>query len=117
MSNIVRSTTGSALFLEGNGTKIYFRMGEKDFLATKEDPEFETPNSRLKVKINLLKKKFLEKMNQRKSDQRNEQVLQQRRKALSDFRIDFMPLCCEEDMEIIATSMAKDGTEKNEKDS
>lgn len=62
---------------------------------------------RLKVRFNSLKKRFLALLNQKKAEFRKEIILKQKTNAPSILPIDFMPLCCEEDLEILAAAQAE----------
>lgn len=94
-----------------------FEIGPSDFLENEKKSPSGLPSSRFKVKINSVKRKFLAIMNQKKLELRNERILEQRKKALSNFRIDFMPLCFEEDLEIFASAVSEDQKKNTDKQS
>lgn len=107
----------SALFLVQEVAKANFIMGQTDFCDKNKSPKDKCLNSRLKVKVNSAKKRYLVKLTQKTAELRNERILAQRRKALTNFRIDFMPLCCDEDLENYAAALTKDQNQNPDKSS
>lgn len=65
---------------------------------------------RLKMRANCEKRKLLAKQNHQKAQ--SEGIRQNDLENPSRFIIDYMPLCCEEDLEMLASSIAKDQVEK-----
>lgn len=64
------------------------------------------PNSRVKLKINSAKKRLLTRLNSQALQLNKEDSLIPETEETRDFMIDYMPLCCEEDLEIFAAFQA-----------
>lgn len=85
----------------------FFRLIENPMIQS------ELRVSRKKVKINLEKKRFLAKLHQKRSENRRNSVLKQRAEVLAKYRIDYMPLCFEEDLEVMAFYMSQSQQRKS----
>jgi hypothetical protein len=59
------------------------------------------------VKLNSKKRRFLVKNNQEKVQAKNEKILQLRKEKLEKFRINYIPLCSDEDWEMMAALYAQ----------
>ena len=66
------------------------------------------PLIRKKVKLNAKKKTSLIKLHHAKTRIKRNNILQLRREKFEKYRIDFMPLCLDEDLEKLAASLSKD---------
>jgi hypothetical protein len=65
------------------------------------------PQKRIKKMIDLKKKTALNKLFQTKAKTKRLQILQNRKEKLEKFRINYIPLCCDEDWEMMAAFYAK----------
>jgi hypothetical protein len=88
------------------GFRLELRMGNPDFW-TKKFQAGKLSTHRHKVKANCEKKRLLAKQNHQKN-QSSCDIHPDTPEATSRFIIDYMPLCCEEDLEMMTFSMAKD---------
>jgi len=68
----------------------------------------EFPLIRKKVKLNAQKKSALIKLYHAKTRIKRNNILQLRREKFEKYRIDYMPLCMDEDLEKLAASLSKD---------
>ncbi|RIW18710.1 hypothetical protein D0X99_03245 [Algoriphagus lacus] len=65
------------------------------------------PLNRCSVCINAKKKRYLVKLYLKKSEVKNNRILQLRKEKLEKYRINYMPLCSDEDWEMMAAFYAK----------
>ena len=89
------------------GFKLELRVGATDFWTRKNCQAGKLPTHRHKIKANCEKKRLLVKQKHKKSLSDGD-VQHGIPEATSLFVIDYMPLCCEEDLEMLAFSMAQD---------
>ncbi|HSF54004.1 MAG TPA: hypothetical protein VLA71_09645 [Algoriphagus sp.] len=96
------------LFLGKNGTVFNPRMVHSEYWNGYGNPLTGLPNSRVKLKINSAKKRLLAKLSSQALQLNKEDNLIPETEETKDFRIDYMPLCCEEDLEMYAAFQAEE---------
>ena len=88
-------------------SKLEFRIGGRESELKDVSESAKIPSHRLKLKTNCEKKRLLAKQNYQKA-KNDSGIHDDTPEATSRFIIDYMPLCFEEDLEMLAFSMAKD---------
>lgn len=86
---------------------LEFRIGGPKLELKKVSESAKIPSHRLKLKANCEKKRLLAKQNYQKAKS-DSGIHDDTPETTSRFIIDYMPLCFEEDLEMLAFSMAKD---------
>lgn len=86
-----------------------------DNYQNKMNPFSELSKSRMNLKSNTFRKRILARVMKEKSGLKNGQIVQLRENALLIFQIDFLPLCCDEDWEIIAAALTKNNLNYSER--
>ena len=104
---------GSSFFLKKfkSGALAEGCVGENEnHPLCKNEPDLSSSDflkTRLKIKSNSRKKRFLIKLHQEKIQVKSERIRNLRKSKLERFKIDFIPLCSDEDWEMMAKFYSK----------
>lgn len=106
---IVKSVNSVATFnLSPKTQTSELNVREFDFCTELDCQKSKLPTHRIKVKSNCEKKRFLAKQIHKKSEDGDVVTERTDLDVTKNFVIDYLPLCCDEDWEMIAYSLAKD---------
>ena len=83
-------------------------MNGDNFKPASKISSIDFPLNRHKISTKSKKKRFLFKFYFEKSEVKNNRILQLRKEKLEKYRIDYIPLCSDEDWEMMADFYAKD---------
>jgi len=110
-NTIVKSVTSIAASTLSPKTHIPELNGrDSGFWTEQSCQKGKLPTHRIKLKSNCEKKRLLAKQTHKKPEDGDVVTERTDLDETTNFVIDYMPLCCEEDWEMIAYSLAKDQT-------